>query len=318
MNQKDESWLDVVSEVARAFIEENYGDESSLFGVCWEVLSPRLGDLVGGRQDRAFDSRVIHDISFVKGKALDLVTPIVVATVAEACQAVHEKALSASQVEDLVSLTAKKFGAGAELRNCLKRHLPAMCLDAMAVKIHLPITESNELLPEGRLWVERCDDLGRPLDEPSASVGWFEEDQVESMFRSQRDKYDLFVDEQASAIHLPRNGKAVPWRKLQARRKKLLGIILESLRNRRCITHEAIYRRVLAKSPHATYSPVLDYDNVRKVLMGVNDCLHGVFKGVVVAERGMAQYAIEGKMRYCWIRLSNHSSRLLPSDPENA
>ncbi len=132
MNHNSESRLAVVRQVAHTFIAENYDSESALFAPCWDVFSSRIGDLAGDDQDVAFDSNIIQDISFAKGSALDLVTPIVLATVAEAFQKINGKSIPASKAEQLVGHAARKFGAKPELTASLMRHLPALYLDAIA------------------------------------------------------------------------------------------------------------------------------------------------------------------------------------------
>lgn len=118
---------------ARQFVAENYSSESLLFDTCWEVFAGRFDDLVRS----ASGSLAIEPMSYVsltKGSSLDLVTPVVLATVSEALRQLHGKKHSALEAEDLVSKAAAGFGANKELTACLARHLPALCMDAIKIK----------------------------------------------------------------------------------------------------------------------------------------------------------------------------------------
>ncbi len=162
MNQNNESWLNVVQEVAHAFIVENYNNESTLFAPCWEAFAARIADLAGTNREEPFASNIIQDISFAKGNALDLVTPIILATVAETFHGISGKNISAEKAEEIVGRAAMRFGAGVELTASLMRHLPLLCIEAMvtsesadkAVVTHTP-TVQYKIWAGGKTWVAR-------------------------------------------------------------------------------------------------------------------------------------------------------------------
>ncbi len=181
--------------------------------------------------------------------------------------------------------------------------------------VERPTGQIVDVIPVGQLWVEHCDRLGRPHENPSVLTAWYEEEDVDSSFRGNRKKYELFVDEFASAIYLSKRDKSVPWEKLQARHKRLLGIILEALPKRHPITIEAIFDRKVLKDHAVTFSSAAGGSRIRSDLSELNSVLYGLFKNVIKAERGMNQYAFAGNITYCWIRKSNQFSRLLPLSP---
>ncbi len=199
------------------------------------------------------------------------------------------------------------------LRSVLFEH--GVGLLAGLLGVEKPTSQTMAAVPGVKRWVEHCDRLGRSHENPSVSADWFEEEEVDSRFRGKHDKYELFVDEFASAIYLPKRNKSLPWEELQARHKKLLGIILEALPNRHPITLEAIYYRMLSKDHAVTFNSTLDGGRIRITLSELNSLLDGLFKNVIRAERGMKQYGFVGNITYCWIRPSDHSSRLLPLSP---
>ncbi len=159
MNQSNESWSDVVRNVAHTFIAENYDEESSLFVACWEAFSARL-DLGWTGREGPLESNIIQDISFAKGSALDLVTPIVLATVAEAFRNINGKNVSTAKAEELIGRAAAQFGAGVELTASLIRHLPLLCIEAMKspenadkAVINLTVTAQYKVWADGNTWV---------------------------------------------------------------------------------------------------------------------------------------------------------------------
>ncbi len=160
MNQNNESWFDVVKKVAHAFIVENCDEESKLFAPCWDVFSARIGDLTDSGREGLFESSVIQEISFANGTALDLVTPIVLATVAEAFYKINGKSVSASKAEEFVGRAALRFGAGAELTASLMRYIPSLCIEAMVASegadkavINHTVTAQYKIWAGGKTWV---------------------------------------------------------------------------------------------------------------------------------------------------------------------
>jgi hypothetical protein len=183
----------------------------------------------------------------------------------------------------------------------------------------LGVEMSSESPPEVidpiHFWVECCIPQGKSHEEPCGACGSFTEGEVKTQFLGKRRKFDLFVDEQSLGVDLPKMKTFVPWEDLQARHKKMLSIILESLRTRKIIRNKMVCEIILLEGADNRYSSLRDNRRVRTVLSELNGFLHHVFKGIVVAEKGMDQYAIHGALSYCWIRSSRHSTRLRPSVP---
>jgi hypothetical protein len=301
-------------EVAHAFVAGHFDNESSLFDVFWDVFSSRWN--FGATECSAHEiETAIRDVSFAKDSAVDLVTPVVLATVAATIQKVGSERLSIAEIKKVVGSAAKKFHAGRGLLDCLVRHLPALCKEAFAVRDDAEEAEPQieEADSTEMLWVEHCDSLGKPHEIPSASANWYAKKDVDSKFRSECEKYDLFVDEFAPAIYLAKEDKSVDWSELHARHKKLLGVILKSLRMGGWITNAVIYDQIFSREhEEVQYNPFYDDRRIQRALSELNRILCRMFKTVVVAEPNMRQYEVKGKLTYCWIRRSKRTSRLLP------
>jgi len=128
----------ITRNMARDFIAGYFNTESHLFDVFWDVFSSRwdfgVTDSSGTRSIHDVET-VVKEVSFAKKSAVDFVTPVILATVAETACKVNGGNLSVAKIEEVVANAAANFGAGVGLAACLVRHLPSMCKEAFAVKM---------------------------------------------------------------------------------------------------------------------------------------------------------------------------------------
>lgn len=320
MKMDKNSVMERTREVARAFIAGHFDNESYLFDVFWDVFSSRWD--FGKTESSGICSSqktiaAIREVSFANDNAVDLVTPVIVATVAETALKLNGKDLSLAKIKKVVANAVAHCEAGVELAACLVRYLPTMWEEALATKkdSEEAVGQIVDGIPVEKLWVEHCDSVGKPHEIPSPSTGWYNIEEVDSRFRRGHEKYELFIDERAPAIYLAKEDESVPWAKLQARHKKLLGVILEALPKQHPITLKGVFNRSLPENHERKFNRYYDGARIRSDLSELNRILGGLFKNIIKAERGMEQYAFVGQITYCWIRSGNRSTRLLPSSP---
>ena len=207
MNQNNESWLNVVQEIAHAFIVEDYNSESALFDPCWEVFAGRIGDLEGTSREDLFESSIIQDISFATSSSQDLVTPIVLATVAETISTINAKKLSGSKLEKFIGDTAARFGAQPGLAATLLKHLPALCKEALGGKTDGTVSTSPD--NQFKIWTNGESKIVQSIDE----------------HEKQKDKYLFWIDLDEKK-HV---SKLDASRKLSPRSIQLLKCLVEQL-----------------------------------------------------------------------------------------
>ncbi len=132
------SWLDISRDVARAFISENFISEGPLFDVYWNMFSSRINERLlkshGNLPSFEESQEVVSEIYFSQKKSLDLVTPIVLATVAETISKINAENLSGSGLKKFISTAAARFGAKPSLTAALVNHLPSLCAEALGAK----------------------------------------------------------------------------------------------------------------------------------------------------------------------------------------
>ncbi len=163
------SILERTREVARAFIAGYFDDESSLFDVFWAVFSSRWDfgatESSGTRSAKKIEA-VIREVSFANDNAVDLVTPVILATVAETARKANGKSLSVAKIEEVVGGAAKSFGASVELVACLVRHLPILCQEAFIAKDDAEeATVSKAPTPRFRIWTGGESKIVASIDE---------------------------------------------------------------------------------------------------------------------------------------------------------
>lgn len=135
MNIKHKIWLDHIRKISHKFIEDNFSSEESLFDSFWQAFCFKTESIFkadpSGQLIIDIKSNIVTDISFAKDCAIDMVTPIVLATVAETMRQVSVKKHSLEQLATLVSKAAAKFGAEPSLTACLEGSLPKLCIDIL-------------------------------------------------------------------------------------------------------------------------------------------------------------------------------------------
>lgn len=115
------------------------------------------------------------------------------------------------------------------------------------------------------------------------------------------------MDEFAPALYLPKVQEHVLWSELARRHKVLFGLILQAFRTRQPIRYSHIASQTFKKDG-VLVEP--DPGNIRRTKSELNGRLHGLLDIVVMADRSMDQYVINGQIPYCWIRPGDKSSRL--------
>jgi hypothetical protein len=138
MPQDNKTWLEISRVVAKAFIEESFIKEASLFDVYWDMFSSRMNERLleshGDLPSFEESQKVVSEIHFAQSSAVDLVTPIILATVAETISTINTKKLSGSKLEKFIGDTAARFGAQPGLAATLLKHLPILCQEALGGK----------------------------------------------------------------------------------------------------------------------------------------------------------------------------------------
>jgi len=138
MHHYKQLWLNATRMVAKAFIEKNYLKEAPLFDAFWDAFSSRMHDILDrtseGWPEQNIAKNIVTEISFAKENALDLVTPIVLATTAEVIREVNAGNTSLSELENFIGRTAARFGARVELTASLVRSLPSLCKEVLSTK----------------------------------------------------------------------------------------------------------------------------------------------------------------------------------------
>lgn len=145
--------------IAEDFVRQYHKDEEQFFPVIWAVFSERYRKTTGSKSVGLPAEALLDDVQFGLGFArhevVDLVTPVVLATVAEALRRLREKRLSLSQAEVLVAETASEFGAAAALTAEMVRHLPGLCLAVRDVDVATSTADvSVASRPQYRIWVD--------------------------------------------------------------------------------------------------------------------------------------------------------------------
>ena len=122
--------LKLIKRTAKHFVEQNYKNELQFFDTFWEIFLP----LINNGLSKFTDSNIITDISFAKANALDLVTPVILATVTETIHKRCNNNFSTQELEKFIGKTAAHFGASVELTASLTRGLTALCTEVFSTK----------------------------------------------------------------------------------------------------------------------------------------------------------------------------------------
>lgn len=148
-----------IRRVAEAFVRQHYGDEERFFPVVWEAFEEWFKKLKGSESVRLASETLHADVQvglgFTRHEVVDLVTPIVLATVAETLRGLREKRLSLSEAGVFVGKTASEFGAAPALTAEMVRYLPGLCravrtVDASASTAHVSVASR----PQYQIWTE--------------------------------------------------------------------------------------------------------------------------------------------------------------------
>ena len=124
--------------LTKKIVESNYSEEVVLFDAFWQTFVFKVNEIFkaepNGRLTIKPTRQTITEISFVKNNALDLMTPIIIGTVAEIIFGMRTKKLSSSELEKLIGKAAARQGARPSLTACLIRNLPPLCNELSSCK----------------------------------------------------------------------------------------------------------------------------------------------------------------------------------------
>ena len=157
MFEEAEHLIDQNRQVAESFIKKHYAEEEQFFPAVWEAFEKWVRQLKVP-VERIDLSEVLHTrsgLGFVGEEGLDLVSPIVLSTVAETLQESRKRKLSVSGLELVVRKAATRAGAAGELLACLIHHLPELVAAARSAKAS--ISEAYVSLaqkPQYEIWTE--------------------------------------------------------------------------------------------------------------------------------------------------------------------
>lgn len=176
MNSK--SWPDNVRIVAKSFINDHYSNELSMFDTFWKVFSLHLENISeNASPDQLISdsqSNAIASISFTNGNSLDLMTPIIIATITEAIFSMKLKKLSSREIESVIASAASRYGAKPGLTACLLKHLPALCIGLNAAKeMSSEAIVSNSPESQYQIWTKGNTAIVGSIDEYLKQKGKF-------------------------------------------------------------------------------------------------------------------------------------------------
>lgn len=139
MTENFKTFKDKVNQIAVDFIQENYPKESGFFVAFWESfatnmdrwqsVAPENWPIAEGTRKAA------TELGFSDFKSMDLVTPIVICTVAKVLIKTRGESLSTSELKTVVGQAASNCGASGQLLAQLMCHLPQLCVAVQAAKL---------------------------------------------------------------------------------------------------------------------------------------------------------------------------------------
>lgn len=130
MVEEAEHSIDQIRQVAERFIKKHYAEEERFFRDVWEAFENWVRQLKVPIEKIIFSEalRTRAGLGFVGEEGLDLVSPIVLSTIAETLQESRKSNLSVSDLERIVGKAATRAGAAGELLARLLSHLPEIVI----------------------------------------------------------------------------------------------------------------------------------------------------------------------------------------------
>ena len=157
MNINENLWLDNIQKTSKIFIENNYMNEVSLFDIFWDIFSSQIHDKL--IQSDVIDSSVdipkdiLTKLNFANTAALDMVTPVVLATVAETLRGINTDNLCIEELKRLISRSAACFGAPPGLTASLVSHLPVLFIEILSTQTNISEAHLAKLsVPQYEIW----------------------------------------------------------------------------------------------------------------------------------------------------------------------
>lgn len=170
MGNPEQNLQVVIGDIARAFVELCYAEEKPYFANVWtsfqELLSLRPGEMPETRALRDWASGVPAGVGLDTEAQLDLVTPIVLATLTVTLRQAREETLTRVDLGSLTAKVARGFGARGELLARLTRHLPALC--SAVVTARLDVAEAYVSMarrPQYEIWSQGKHGFVRSIEE---------------------------------------------------------------------------------------------------------------------------------------------------------
>ncbi len=157
MPESSKIWLDAAKEFACQFIERHYPSESAFFESFWSVVVNTIDQAVqslapGQNLTRGQMVKLTHQ-AFTGDQAMDLVTPIVIATLTVLTHEIKQAPCTSQQLQDRVEAIAADHGASPSLIACLRDHLPSLYQD-LQKRNDSPTALINRPEPQYHIWTE--------------------------------------------------------------------------------------------------------------------------------------------------------------------
>lgn len=163
-----DSWIDKIKVIAKKFVKNNYSEELSLFDTFWQVLSPKINEVIKSNDvgDITFKriNQIVAEVSFAKDNALDLMTPIIIGAITEVLFQVRTKKISTSELEKIIGTAAVRQGAKPSLTACLIRNIPILYNDLLHTKDNASEATVSIVIPQYRIWTKGKKEVVKSID----------------------------------------------------------------------------------------------------------------------------------------------------------
>ncbi len=290
-----------------SMVQEHFGDEAIFFDQIWETFWKRLNctsieelSSVPNWNVRSTTGRALGAIGDASGQALDTLY-LLSAVVGAAIVLVRDHqtdALDLGTVHEVIRREADRVEAPRRVRDILEKSGSRMLAEQFGVSTTQPEVDhqSDDVV---RYKVEWCE-----LDEADQLIHSQEIvalDDAHDRFQSARQRFTLFVDESRRLIQV--RGGANCWKFLQARHRKYLHLILQSLRRGGTLRYSQVAQAM-------GDGDFVDDTNIRRLKSETNEKLNGVLDKIMHVQKGLQYYDIE-PMFYCWIRYDGQNSLLI-------
>jgi len=133
MRNSPEELLATTRHVAEAFVRDHYPQEEPFFEAAWKAFTEWMKQLDGTEPERspteALSIQMQGALGFVGDEVLDLVTPVVLGTVAQTILQSQGKSASVEDLQRMARKAALAFGATGQLLNALAENIPRLYVE---------------------------------------------------------------------------------------------------------------------------------------------------------------------------------------------